>query len=101
MATSRMKKNQRVLTEIEKVPKSDYPDCKQLKEILKGEGVAFPNAGNDSPKDRCIKALHTAWQTELMADACNSAKWSCFWAFIAAGIALLGVIATLITVIVR
>lgn len=72
----------KVLSEIEKAPIS--AGCEELKKIMQKVEASMPEAGIDSIKDKCIKSLHSAIQTEMMINSCTYAKWSCFCAAIAA-----------------
>jgi hypothetical protein len=88
-----IKKLKNTLAEIENAPIS--AGCEELWQIMRKADVPMPVAGMDSIKDKCIKSLHTSIQTEMMIKSCNFAKWSCFWAFVAATVALVGTILTL------
>ena len=88
-----MKKLKDILAEIEKAPFS--AGCKELAEIMQKAGTSMPVAGMDSIKDKCIKSLHASIQTEMMIKSCNFAKWSCFWAAVAAIVACISVILTM------
>ncbi len=46
--------------------------------------------------DDTTRSIHTVLQTETMLNACGSAKWSCFWAAIAAAVACISVVLTLL-----
>ena len=41
------------------------------------------------------RSIHMVLQTDMMLNACGSAKWSCFWAAIAATVACISVLLTL------
>lgn len=62
-------------------------------------GAVVPNAPTEIVEVN--RDIHSVLQTELMSNACVCAKWSCFWAAVAATIALLSAVAAWITVIVR
>jgi hypothetical protein len=80
----------KVLSEIEKAPFS--AGCAELKEIMSKAEVPIPTAGMDSIKDKCINSLHNAIQTEMMIKSCAYAKWSCFWAAVAAIVSFISVL---------
>ena len=44
--------------------------------------------------DDTIRSIHIVLQTEMMLNACGSAKWSCLWAAIAATVACISVVLT-------
>jgi len=93
MARNEIKELRQILYEIEKSPVS--VSGKELENIIKKVGAIMPTAGMDSIKDKCIKSVHTALQTEMMIKACISAKWSCFWAVVAAIAACISVVLAL------
>ncbi len=88
-----IKKLKNILSEIEKAPIS--VGCGELTEIVKKANISMPTAGMDSLKDKLINSLHTAIQTEMMIKSCISAKWSCFWAAVAAIAACISVVLVL------
>lgn len=45
--------------------------------------------------DDTTHSIHMVLQTETMLNACSFAKWSCFWAAIAATVACISVVLTL------
>lgn len=77
-----IKELKKILSEIEKAPIS--VGCEELTKIMQKAETPMPIAGMDSIKDKCINSLHTAIQTEMMIKSCVYAKWSCFWAAVAA-----------------
>jgi hypothetical protein len=85
-----IKELRKILSEIEKAPIS--AGCEELRKIMQKAETSMPVAGMDSIKDKCIKSLHTAIQTEMMIKSCISAKWSCFWAAVAAIVACISVV---------
>ena len=78
---------------MEKAPIS--AGCQELTRIMQKSGTPMPVPGIDSIKDKCIKSLHNTIQTEMMIKSCISAKWSCFWAAIAAIVACISVVLVL------
>ena len=88
-----IKELKKFLSEIEKAPIS--AGSEELSKIMQKAKTPMPVAGMDSIKDKCIKSLHTAIQTEMMIKSCISAKWSCFWAAVAAIVACISVILVL------
>lgn len=90
---TRIKELKKVLSEIERAPIS--VGCGELKKIMQKAKTPMPEAGMDSIKDKCIKSLHTTIQTEMMIKACIYAKWSCFFAALAAIVACIGIILTM------
>lgn len=88
-----IKRLKEILSEIEKAPIS--VGCRELTEIMKKTEILMPTAGMDSIKDKCINSLHTAIQTEMMIKSCVYAKWSCFWAAVAAIVSCVSVILVL------
>ena len=89
MAKNKIKELRQIISEVENAPVSI--SGKELENIIKKIGVSLPTAGMDSLKDKCVKSIHTALQTEMMIKACVSAKWSCFWAMVAATAACISV----------
>jgi len=87
------RKLKEILSEIEKAPIS--AGCGELTDIMKKAGILTPTAGMDSLKDKCINSLHTAIQTEMMINSCVYAKWSCFWAAVAAIVTCVSVLVIL------
>jgi hypothetical protein len=84
------KKLKEILSEIEKAPIS--VGCRELTEIMKKSEILMPTSGMDSIKDKCINSLHTAIQSEMMIKSCVYAKWSCFWAAVAAIVTCISVL---------
>jgi hypothetical protein len=87
------KELQKILSEIEEAPIN--VGCEELRKIMQKVGAPMPTTGMDSIKDKCIKSLHTTIQTEMMIKACIYAKWSCFFAALAAIVACIGIILTM------
>lgn len=85
-----VKELKKVLSDIEKAPIS--AGCEELKKIMQKAEASMPEVGMDSIKDKCIKGLHAAIQTEMMIKSCTYAKWSCFWAAVAAIVSCISVI---------
>jgi len=96
MTNDYVKKLRQILHEIEEAPVS--VSGHELENITKRIGVSLPTPGMDSLKDKCIRDLHTRFQTEMMVKACASAKWSCFWAAVAAFISAVSAVAALISI---
>jgi hypothetical protein len=88
-----IKELKKILSEIEKAPIS--AGCEEITKIMQKSKTPMPMAGMDSIKDKCIKSLHTTIQTEMMIKSCISAKWSCFWAAIAAIVSCISVVLVL------
>ena len=88
-----IKELKKILSEIEKAPIS--AGCEELTKIMQKAEMLMPTGGMDSIKDKCIKSLHTSIQTEMMIKACIYAKWSCFFAALAAIVACIGIILTM------
>ena len=88
-----IKELKKILSEIEKAPIS--AGCEELTKIMQKAEMLMPTGGMDSIKDKCIKSLHTSIQTEMMIKSCIFAKWSCFWAAVAAIVACISVILVL------
>jgi hypothetical protein len=88
-----IKNLKKILSEIEKAPIS--AGCEELAKIMQKVEMPMPTAGMDSIKDKCVKSLHAAIQTEMMIKSCISAKWSCFWAAVAAIVACISVVLVL------
>jgi hypothetical protein len=88
-----IKELKKVLAEIENAPIT--AGCEELAKIMHKAEAPMPVAGMDSIKDKCIKSLHTAIQTKMMIESCVAAKWSCFWAAVAAIVAFISVLLVL------
>ncbi len=88
-----IKELKKILSEIEKAPIS--VGCAEIEKIMRKGEIPMPIAGMDSIKDKCIKSLHSAIQTEMMIKSCSYAKWSCFWAAIAAIVSCISIIIVL------
>jgi len=97
MAKDDMKKLRQVLYEINEAPVT--ASGQDLEDIIRRAGVCLPTPGMDSLKDKCIRAVHTHLQTQIMVEACNFAKWSCICAAIAAFSSAVSAIAAVVIII--
>ena len=78
----------------------DQKDRTRLIANLANEiGAPVRGAGNISQFiDDAARSIHMVLQTETMLSACSSAKWSCFWAAIAAIVACISVSLTYVQI---
>jgi hypothetical protein len=100
MNNKKIEQAEKELLEIEAKPLSEQKELLQsyLKKyrIHGYEKLQDPNAGETPSIREGFKSGHTWLQTQTMINTCITAKWSCFWAAIAAVAALLAVIISLV-----
>ena len=96
----RNKEIKKIKEEIRKANEEPFRErTPKLREIAVKIGAIVPNSPTEIVEVN--RDIHSVLQTELMYNACVCAKWSCFWAAVAATVALLSAVAAWITVIVR
>lgn len=76
--------------------KEKYPEMAELlRDIAKEIGTKLPDGIADNQKKDIIQlnaSIHDVLQTEMMFNACVFAKWSCFFAAVAAIVACASVV---------
>ena len=90
MTNKEVKKYEKELCEILKLDFEEQPS--KLQELGKTIGINLPHNPNEHRQKQIIhmtQAAHSFFQTKMMLSACVSAKRSCFWAAIAACIAVI------------
>jgi len=92
MTNEEIKATKATLKKISELPKENrFPE---LHKIAKTIGCFYlTDSGTDS--QTLFLNIHTYLQSEMMFNACVFAKWSCFWAAVAAIVACIGVILTM------
>jgi hypothetical protein len=85
MTNKEIKQAEKDLSAISKLSFDDQPD--KLLELGRKIGINPPHNPNNQRQGQVIymtQAINSFLQTKMMLNACVSAKWSCFWAAIAA-----------------
>ena len=86
MTNRKIRKIKRELYEIQTRPRGDGK-LERIRTLAKSVLAPIPDAAKKTQKDlvdALIRNIHMVLQTEMMLNACISAKRSCFWAAIAA-----------------
>lgn len=111
MTNKEIKKHEKELCEILKLDFGEQPN--KLQKLGKTIGINLPYSPNEHRQRQVIhmaQAAHSFFQTKMMLNACvsseesselanqacKSAKWSCFWAMLAAIAACISVFLALI-----
>ena len=95
MTDKELREIKQKVRDINKGPETEVE--RELRKIAKEIGAVEPEA--HTWVEQLNRAIHAVLQTEMMSNACVSAKWSCIFAAIAAAVAFLSMLAAWATVL--
>ena len=102
MTNREIEKNKQELYEIQRIPERTK-QLEPIRTLAKRVNAPIPLMPSDMHREdseidfinEITRNIHTVLQSEMMFNACTSAKRSCFWAAVAAIVACISVILVL------